>query len=244
MRRTVIACVAALAAAVSVGALGYAVLWAFDLSEPMRPVMQQREPPEARRDTTEEAKQPAPRRRPLVAVAPRVPGEDARASASPAAHAAPVGCALVVAPAAPRDEPSPLLAVAPPPTPPAPGMDGPAVSASTHIAVPSHAVGRPTGESTESVSALIPQGEATAPPAPLQAPAAARPDPEPTGAIHPPPFRLSKPRVIQVPREREETVSAPPGVTIIRGVPPVSAASPGIVRPGPLIIQVPQGTRR
>jgi hypothetical protein len=235
MTRRAIACVAAFAAAVSVGALGYAVLWAFDVSELMRPVAQQPQPP---REAKQEPIRPAPRRKPLVVVAPRVPGEDMRVVASPAGHGTPPGDALAVAPLSQDDELSLLVAIAPPPTPPTPGEDGPSVAASARVSVPSPAADRPMRGDAETVSALVPQNEAAVPP--IDAPAQA--DPEPTGTVGPPAFTFGKPRPIQ--RPRDDVLAPPPGVMIIRGVPPVPDHSPGIVRPGPLIIHVPQGVRR
>jgi hypothetical protein len=86
-------------------------------------------------------------------------------------------------------------------------------------------------------SELVPQNEAKA--APIQKPAP--PDPEPTGTIGRPTVFHTRPRPAQRPREDALT---PPGVTIIRGVPPIPGDSPSIVRPGPLIIHVPQPARR
>jgi hypothetical protein len=240
-RRGVIACIAALAAAASIGALGYAVLWAFDFSELVRPLA-----PEPQHDATPQPNTLAPRRRPLVIVAPRVPGDDALAVVTPGAHAAPSADMVATAPVRQGDEPSSLIAVPPPPPPPTPGVDSPAISASARVSAASPAAERPVQGNTEAVSALVPQAEAAAPlpqpPLPVQAPASAQPDPEPTGTIRPPAFTFHRPQPIQ--RPRNDAMAPPPGVTIIRGVPPVPAASPGIVRPGPLIIQVPPGPRR
>jgi hypothetical protein len=236
-RRKIIACVAALAAAVSIGALGYAVLWAFDFSELVRPVAQEPQ----REKMREETKPAAPRRRPLVIVAPRVPGEDTRGIVSPGVHAVPAGDMVAAVPMRQGDEPSPLVAVVPPPAPPAPGVDGPPIAASARVSAASPAINPPLRSDAEAVSALVPQTEAAAPVHP-PVHSLAQPDPEPTGTIRPPAFTFQRPRPIQ--RPRDNAMAPPPGVTIIRGVPPVPAASPGIVRPGPLIIQVPQGPRR
>jgi len=245
-RRGAVACVAAFAAAVSVGALGYAVLWAFDLSELVRPAAQEQQAPEQR--TKDEAPPASVRRRPLVIVAPRIPGDDARAIVSSGAHAVAVGGSMAP-PMGQGGEPSVLVAVAPSPTPAAPGVDAPAISASARVSAPSSAVGRPMPDNSDAVSTLIPQSDAAAPPPPpVQVPARAEapapPDPEATGTVRPPALIFHRPRPIQRPRDRDDVMAGPPGVTIIRGVPPVPAASPGIVRPGPLIIQVPSAPRR
>jgi hypothetical protein len=277
MTRRGIACVAAFAAVMSVGALGYAVLWAFDFSEPTRPAAQ---PP----DGKQEAKRPVPRRKAVVVIAPRVPGEDVSEIASAAQHAAPRGETAAVVPiptpdeasplvavtppptpatpgedgravasapqhAAPRgetatvmrmptpDEASPLVAVAPPPTPATPGEDAPSIAAWSRLSVGSAAADRPISVDTPGRSELVPQNEAKAPR--IDTPTS--PDPEPTGTIGPPTVFRTKPRATQRPREDALT---PPGVVIIRGVPPVPGDSPGIVRPGPLIIHVPTPARR
>ena len=128
MTRRAMACVAAFAAAISVGALGYAVMWAFDFAELAQPAA---EPPQ------QEARPQAPRRRTLVIVAPRVPGEDVREVVSSAPHAAPLGEAQVAAPIRTSDQPSSLVAVAPPPTPPTPGEDVREVASSARRAAPS-----------------------------------------------------------------------------------------------------------
>jgi hypothetical protein len=275
MTRRAMAGVAAFAAAVSVGALGYAVVWAFDvaaLAPPAPPAALAPPPP------------PAPRRKVLVVVAPRVPGEDVgetaspaghtassgatlavapmpatdapssliavpppptpatpgedgREAASPAGHTASSGVTLAVAPMSAPDEPSSLVAVPPPPTPATPGEDGPAIAASARVSAASAAADRPMSEDAPVRSELVPQNEAKAPSIQMPAP----PDPEPTGTIGPPTVFRTKPR--PAPRPREDALT-PPGITIIRGVPPVPGDSPSIVRPGPLIIHVPQPARR
>ena len=277
--RRAMACVAAFAAAVSLGPLGYAVLWAFDVAELAPPAALAPAPP-----PPPPAPPPAPRRKILVVVAPRVPGEDVREAAAPAGHtasfgatlavapmratdapssliavpppptpatpgedvreiasaaghAAPSGATLAVAPMPATDAPSSLIAVPPPPTPATPGEDGPAIAASARVSAASAAADRPMSEDAPIRSELVPQSEAKAAPIQMRVP----PDPEPTGTIGPPTVFRTKPRPVHRPREDALT---PPGVTIIRGVPPIPGDSPSIVRPGPLIIHVPQPARR
>ena len=76
-RRFAVACLAAVAAAVSVGALAYAVLWAFSGSDFIPAAQEQAAAPE---DASR-------RRKPPVIVAPRAPGDDAPAVVSPGARA-------------------------------------------------------------------------------------------------------------------------------------------------------------
>jgi hypothetical protein len=251
MTRRAMAWIAAFAAAISVGALGYAVVWAFDFAELARPVVEEPPPP------PQETRQPAPRRRALVIVAPRVAGEDVREAASSAPHAAPPGETLAATPTAAPDQLSALVAVAPAPTPRTPGEDGPPMAASSRVTAASAAADRPLSDDTAARSELIPQSEAKAPPAqpapPAQAPAPPAqapfpPDPEPTGGVGAPTVFRIKPHPIRRPSPRPahrapEDALTPPGITIIRGVPPVPADSPGIVRPGPLIIHVPPARR-
>jgi hypothetical protein len=247
MTRRAMACIAAFAAAVSAGALGYAVLWAFDFDELAGPVA---EPPP--QETKQEIKPPAPRRKALVIVAPRVAGEDVRAVASGAPHAAPFDEMQVVAPMPAPDQPSTLVAVAPLPTPATPGEDRPAIAAWSRVSAAAIAADRPLSDETATRSELVPQSEAKA--APVQAPtppvqAPALPDPDPTGSVGAPTVFRIKPHPIQRPIARPahrapEDALTPPGITIIRGVPPVPGDSPGIVRPGPLIIHVPPPARR
>jgi len=275
------AAVAAFFAAISVGALGYAVVWAFDFSELTQPAAQA--PREVRQETT----RPAPRRKALVVVAPRVsgedtrtvttsaphaappgetvaaapirgtdeasslivegppptpptPGEDTRAVATSAPHAAPLGETVAAMPMRGTDEASPLIVERPPPTPPTPGEDAPPIASSSRVSAASPAISRPMADDTQARSELVPQNEAKA--SPIQAPL---PDPEPTGTIGRPTVFPTKPRLTQQPvRRPPEDALTPPGVTIIRGVPPVPGDSPAIVRPGPLIIHVPQPARR
>ena len=231
------AAVAAFFAAISVGALGYAVVWAFDFSELTLPAGQA---PETKQEVRQETTRPAPRRKPLVIVAPHVPGEDVRALAAPGSHAAPLGETVAAAPMRETDEASSLIVERPPPAPPTPGEDAPPIASSSRVSAASPAVDRPMTDDTQLRSELIPQNEAKAPP--IQAPP---PDPEPTGAIGPPTVFPTKPRLTQKPvRRPPEDALTPPGVTIIRGVPPVPGDSPAIVRPGPLIIHVPTPARR
>src|SRR6185295_5947160 len=247
MTRRAMACVAAFAAAVSAGALGYAVVWAFDFAELATPVA---EPP--RQPAKQEIRQPAPRRKALVIVAPRVAGEDARAVASGAPHAASLGELHAAAPMPAPDESSTLAAVAPLPTPVTPGEDGPAIAAWSRVSAAAIAADRPLSDDTAARSDLVPQSEAKAPPVPAPTPplqAPAPPDPEPTGSVGAPTVFRIKPHPIQRPvaraaRRAPEDALTPPGITIIRGVPPVPGDPPGIVRPGPLIIHVPTPARR
>jgi hypothetical protein len=247
MTRRAMACVAAFAAAVSAGALGYAVVWAFDFAELAGPVA---EPP--RQETKQEIRPPAPRRKALVIVAPRVAGEDVRAAASGAPHAAPFGEVYAAAPMPAPDESSTLVAVAPLPTPVTAGEDGPAIAAWSRVSAAAIAADRPLPDETAARSELVPQSEAKA--APVQAPtppvqAPAPPDLEPTGSVGAPTVFQIKPHPIQRPiappaHRAPEDALTPSGITIIRGVPPVPGDSPGIVRPGPLIIHVPAPPRR
>jgi hypothetical protein len=248
MTRRAMACVAAFAAAVSAGALGYAVVWAFDFAELAGPIA---EPP--RRETKQEIRQPAaPRRKALVIVAPRVAGEDVRAVASGAPHAAPFGEVHAAAPMPAPDGSSMLVAVAPLPTPVTPGEDGPAIAAWSRVSAAAIAADRPLSDETAARSDLVPQSEAKAAPVPAPTPpvqAPAPPDPEPTGSVGAPTVFRIKPHPIQRPIARPahrapEDALTPPGITIIRGVPPVPGDSPGTVRPGPLIIHVPAPARR
>ena len=246
-RRGAVACVAAFAAAVSVGALGYVVVWAFDLSELLQPAAP--ELPSRQVAPTEEKLAPAPRRKPVVVIAPHVPGDDARAVMSLGAHAATAGDAVTVARTALGDESSWLLAVAPLPVPPTPGMDGPRMPTSARASAPASAGGRPMPDNSDAVSPLIPQNEAAAPPpppiqVPVHAETPAPTEPETTGTVRPPVLILRRPAPAQPARARDDVMAGPPGVSIIRGAPPVPATSPGIVRPGPLIIHVPTPPRR
>lgn len=237
--RRAMACVAAFFAAISVGALGYAVVWAFDFSALTLPSAQA---PETKQEARPETTRPAPRRKALVVVAPRVPGEDTGAVATSAPHAAPLGETVAAAPMRGTDEGSSLVVERPPPTPPTPGEDAPPIASSSRVSAASPALDRSMADDEQARSELVPQSEAKVPPVPVQVPP---PDPEPTGAIGPPTVFPTKPRLTQQPvRRPPEDALTPPGVTIIRGVPPVPGDSPAIVRPGPLIIHVPQPARR
>jgi hypothetical protein len=297
MKRRATACVAALAAAVSIGALGYAVLWGFDLAELGSPV-----PPavQAPQGTT---KAPPRRKAPMV-VAPHPSGEDAQQvrsageARSPPFGGAPSVAALpeadetssLVAVAPPSTPPTPgedaqrvwsaaegrstpfgdvpsvaalpetaetssLVAVAPPPNPPTPGEDAHPIATSERASAASAVSERPRGDDAHALSDLIPQEAAALPPVPD-----ALPDPEPTASIPPanalprtvlmprPPRRvMARDRPLPPPRAgvaREGPLLPPPDVVIVRGVPPVPGDSPGIVRPGPLIIHLPAPARR
>lgn len=282
MKRRAIACVAAFAAAVSIGALGYAVLWGFDLAEPGPPAAQ---PPR-------ETKRVPPRRKAPMVVAPRPPGEDAQPVRSAGeARPIPFGDTPLVASGPRSDETSSLVAVAPPPTPPtpgedaqrvrsavearsmtpsgdapeaaslpgpdetsslvavalpptpaAPGEDGRPIAAWERASAVAAIADRPMGDDAQARSDLTPQHEAAITPAPE-----VLPDPEPTASIPP---AIALPPTVLMPRPprrvmaRERPPPPPPGAVIVRGVPPVPGDSPGIVRPGPLIIHLPAPVRR
>jgi hypothetical protein len=183
----------------------------------------------------------------LIAVAPpptpATPGEDARRVRSAAeARSMPLGDAPSVASLPQADERSSLVAVALPPTPATPGEDGPAIAAWERAPATSAVADRPIGDGAQALSELIAQEEAAVMPAPR-----ALSDPEPTASI---PHAITLPRTVLMPRPprrvmaREHPLLPPPGVVIVRGVPPVPGDSPGIVRPGPLIIHLPAPVRR
>jgi hypothetical protein len=163
--RRAMACIAALAAALSVGALGYAVLWAFDLDELVRPAAQP--PHEAKQEARQETKRPTPRRKAVVIVASRVPGEDVGEVAARAPHATPFGGTLAVAAMRATDEPSALIAVAPPPTPRTPGEDVGEIAARAPHAMPfGDTVAVAPMRATDEPSAFIAVPPPTTPPTP------------------------------------------------------------------------------
>ncbi|MEA2927735.1 MAG: hypothetical protein QOG38_163, partial [Hyphomicrobiales bacterium] len=164
----------------------------------------------------------------------------ARALSAPGPHEASRGETVAPVPVRGADEASLLIVERPPPAPSTPGEDQPPIASSSRVSAASPAVDRPMAVDRQARSELVPQNEAKA--APIHAPP---PDPEPTGAIGPPTVFRTKPRQTQQPvRRSPEDALTPPGITIIRGVPPVPGDSPAIVRPGPLIIHVPTPARR
>ena len=251
MRREAVGYIAALAAAVSLGALGYAVVWGVDPADL------------GRRSGARQAPSAPPAIAPRVVLAPPPQGEDAMPAAAlalgPVASAD--EAARSAAPASPSGQPSALGPIMQA-MPLIPGLDAPPIAAlSPRPAEASAAIELPLPEPAPLASALIPQEAMLEPPA--DAPAAL-PDPEPVGTIAPaePPASGTLPPASEVlrlnpaarpvpsralrprgPRVEPEPLE-PKGITIVRGIPAAPKGSPAIVAPGPLIIHVPDSMRR
>lgn len=206
-----VAYVAALGAAVSVAALGYAVMWGVDLSEPPPAEVVAAPPPQAPLDI-----KPEPQRAPSpVVFAPLPPAQDApRAGSTRVAHVA-ANPTLVVTdrPAAepPAADDAPIQQAAVPPEP-APVVAAPPPAPSA----PSPAVAAPSP---------------TPPPVPATTPApAVKPAP-------PPPQAAITPNPAPGPRVVRPTPASRDSLVVVRGATP--DAGPRLVQPGALILQLP-----
>ncbi len=197
MKREAMVYIAAFAAAVSLGALGYAVVWGVNPADLGRPAPETGAPrieiaEEIAKaiakekmiagEIAKEIARPWPRRRPVrIVLAPAPAGEDAARAGSLSRHAASSTAALPAAPRLPPDEASALGPDAPMPA--VPGEDAPPIAAASprliDVAV---ATEDSLPESTSPDSELMPQAAAAEPAA--DAPTMS-PDPEPVGTIAP-----------------------------------------------------------
>jgi len=259
MKRAAVTYVAAVAAAVSLGALGYAVMWGIDPADLGRPApetdfprMQMTEEiakalaraiarqKEIAREIAKEAARPWPRRRaPRIALAPAPAGEDVAHAGPVSAHAA---SSIDLAPAAAAPRAAPEVASAfetvDMSMPAVAGEDAsPIAAASPREAKPSAAVDARLPAPTSGDLDLIPQAGAAL----TTEPPAALPDPEAVGTVGPHPAPLALPRLnlpplppMARPRMHPRPLSS---IVIIRGAPPPT-------EPGPLIIHVPDAIRR
>jgi hypothetical protein len=248
MKREAVAIVAVLAAALSAGAIGYAVVWGLDFDAPA-PLASDPQPPiqpALQQDTTKRVDPP------VVVMRPQ-PGEDAPRAAFHGVAAAAPGAAVMPAPAALADRPSDL-----PPrsivfAPAARGEDVPPLRiVSRRLFEAAPVAGRPMPMRPE-LSALLAQPNEPA----MQAPRAV-PDPPPPLAVAPPagqgrPVALPPRRPEVVHRDRPPAPSVlvvppaplpppdgllglppPPGVVVTRGVPahPIDARGVSVMRGG------------
>jgi hypothetical protein len=197
MKRKAVGYIAAFAAAVSLGALGYAVLWGVNPADLGRPAPDMGVPhfqladeiakalarqKKIAGEIAKEVARPWPRRRPVrIVLAPAPAGTDAAPAGSLSRHAASSIEARPATPGAPPDEASALGPDAPMPA--VPGEDAPSTAAASprliDIAV---AIEDRLPEPATPGSELMPQAAAAEPPADVPT---MSPDPEPVGTIAP-----------------------------------------------------------
>jgi hypothetical protein len=220
---------AMLAASVSVGALGYAVIWAYTPDEPVVPAPSM---PSAVAPPVEIAAQLGPLGVVApVAVAPRAPASEPVA-VSPAIAAAPVELA---APPVASDIPAPRVSAAPTPVPPKDGTPAVAPQAKAEPVAPERsqppeAVAVPRARPSDVVRQSVETAAPAAPPA--AAAIAARPvegrqaRPLPGGIAAPP---------VEAPAARAPPAALPPAVT-----PREHAPVGSTTRPTPPVVASPK----